>query len=239
MDNDYAEKSLKIIHDNEILSKIDLKSLSLIKDELQHNFKVGQLFRSRVEMEVSVLNDVKHPTADAKYWQSVREQMVHFDQLVGLSYEYRKNIQRIKILEVEIEELKLKKLPYSSSIENKKIDAEVEIKKIDIEKLKWILIQMSKTAKDRIREIINWHEIMELLKPHMKYSIDNYEDHQWASHKKRFDNQLNTAIKVGNNISSAEANNMVGLCATMDRVISNAGVIVSGTEAKELKEKFE
>jgi hypothetical protein len=41
-------------------------------------------------MEVSVLDDVHFPTPDAKYWQSVREQSVHFSELIRLSFDYRR-----------------------------------------------------------------------------------------------------------------------------------------------------
>ena len=214
----YAEQSLDIIRQNKLLSTEDFDGLVEIKEELNHTFAVSQVFRSRVEMEVSVLNDVKHPTPDAKYWQSIREQNVHFGELVSLSYEYRKTIQKIKILEAEISALQDQKSRSKESYQDKLMDAEVEIKKIDIERTNWTLLQMTKTAKDRIREVLNWHEIMELLKPQMKYSIDTYEEHQWVSYRHRFKNQLQAVIDTKANVGSAEAGNMVGLYSTMERV---------------------
>ena len=50
-------------------------------------------------MRFSVLSDNKYPTKAAKYWQSVREQNTHFENLVSLSFDARKN-------DVEIEKLK-------------------------------------------------------------------------------------------------------------------------------------
>jgi hypothetical protein len=214
----YAEQSLDVIKKNKLLSTEDFDDLVKIKDELNHTFAVSQVFRSRVEMEVSVLNDVKHPTPDAKYWQAIREQNVHFSELVSLSYEYRKTVQRVKIIEAEIDELKDKRERTHEKYEDKKIDAEIEINKIEIERINWVLLQMTKTAKDRIREVLNWHEIMEILKPLMKYSTDTYEDHQWVSYSLRFNKQLEAAMKTNAKIGSAEAGNLVGLHTTMERV---------------------
>ena len=42
-------------------------------------------------MEFSVLNDAKYPTNAAKYWQCVREQNTHMENLMHLSFDARKN----------------------------------------------------------------------------------------------------------------------------------------------------
>ena len=57
-------------------------------------------------MEVSVLNDAKHPNNAAKYWQCVREQGTFLDSLISLSFDYRKNEIKIKQLEKKQEEEK-------------------------------------------------------------------------------------------------------------------------------------
>src|SRR3972149_7797975 len=92
----YEQNSLKIINESQILTKEDFDIVSNLKEELKDVFLHSQVFRTRTEMEVSVLNDVKFPTADSKYWQSVREQNVMFHELVMLSYDYRKNIVEVK-----------------------------------------------------------------------------------------------------------------------------------------------
>ena len=92
----YDEAPFGIIKQADILSEIDVKSLSDIAEELKETFVKVQMFRTRTEMEVSVLNEIKHPTPASKYWQSVREQNVMFQELVMLSLEYRKNMVEIR-----------------------------------------------------------------------------------------------------------------------------------------------
>jgi hypothetical protein len=88
----YEVQSLSIINNSSILEKADLDKIIAIKDELNHTFLHSQVFRTRTEMEVSVLDDIHFPNPDSKYWQAMREQNVHFNELVSLSYEYRKNV---------------------------------------------------------------------------------------------------------------------------------------------------
>ena len=57
--------------------------------ELVETYQRVQIHRTRTEMEVSVLQDLKHPTPDAKYWQAMREQDVQYTQLVLLGFEYQ------------------------------------------------------------------------------------------------------------------------------------------------------
>jgi len=97
-----TEAPFNIILGSNILPREDIKSLDPLKNELKETFIKAQMFRTRTEMEVSVLNDIKHPTSDSKYWQAVREQNVMFQELVMLSYEYRKNKIEIEILKRDI-----------------------------------------------------------------------------------------------------------------------------------------
>ena len=90
-DKQYVEKSMEILEHTQLVKPEDFEALKSISEELNHNFQSGQMFRSRIEMEVSVLNDAKFPSPDAKYWQSVREMSVFYENLVILSFEYRRN----------------------------------------------------------------------------------------------------------------------------------------------------
>lgn len=92
-----------IIQNSDILTREDLDVLTPLTEELQESFKKSQVFRTRTEMEVSVLNNLKFPTPASKYWQAIREQNVMFSELVMLSYEYRKNIVEIKKLQRDLE----------------------------------------------------------------------------------------------------------------------------------------
>ena len=65
-----------------ILSEDEVKDFKAMRLELQDTWIKNQMFRTETEMRVSVLNDLKHPTVAAKYWQAVREQNVMFEQLI-------------------------------------------------------------------------------------------------------------------------------------------------------------
>jgi hypothetical protein len=85
-----------------ILDKEDVKEFKKLIPELQDTWHKKQMFRTETEMRFSVLSDNKYPTKAAKYWQSVREQNTHFENLVHLSFDARKNEVEIKKLERDI-----------------------------------------------------------------------------------------------------------------------------------------
>jgi hypothetical protein len=201
------QQAIDIIRDSKILTKEDIKSISHLKDELLDNFHTTQIFRTRVEMDVCVLNDVKHPTPDSKYWQCQREQKVHFHELVMLSYEYRKNIVEIKKLE--------------RKLQTEEDDLERELLIIEIEKQKFIACNQERVAKDRIREIQAWHEIKAELKPHLKHGTKDVNEHQLVSYNMRFHNQAQSLPKM----SGPEANNLIGQLVTSDRVLKQGNLL--------------
>ena len=90
-----------------ILDEDDVKEFKKLIPELQDTWRKKQMFRTETEMRFSVLSDNKYPTKAAKYWQSVREQNTHFENLVHLSFESRKNDVKIKKLERDIEQEKI------------------------------------------------------------------------------------------------------------------------------------
>lgn len=184
----------EIIKSSEILTSLDLSRLEPLKEELVETFKKSQVFRTRTEMEVSVLNDLKFPSHASKYWQSVREQNVMFVELANLSYEYRKKLVEIKKLE--------------RALSTEKDELEVELKKIEIEQEHFNLIQMEKTAQDRIREIEQWSEIKEREAKEMtEEELKDVNNHQLVSYTQRW---IRQAIAMGNNGSPAERQNLIG-----------------------------
>jgi len=102
-----------------VLDKGDFNALVDLRDELKDTWHKKQVFRTETEMRMSVLQDAKYPTKAAKYWQCVREQNVFFENLMTLSFDYRKN-------DVEIKKLKKK-------IEEEKDALEVEMHEIELE----------------------------------------------------------------------------------------------------------
>lgn len=183
-----------IIQDSQILTQDDWAILSPLTKELQETFKKSQVFRTRTEMEVSVLNDVKHPTADSKYWQATREQNVMFTELVLLSYEYRKNLIEIK-----------KK---QRDLDNEQDDLEKELIQVEIERLTFNSKIQERTAQDRIRELKDWSEIKERESVNMtKENLENVNNHQLISYTKRW---IKQSIAMGMGGSPAERQNLLG-----------------------------
>jgi len=194
MKGQITNEPFEIIKSSNILTELDLSRLNPLKQELVENFKKSQVFRTRTEMEVSVLNDLKFPSPASKYWQSVREQNVMFTELANLSYEYRKKLVEIKILKRDIE--------------NETDELEKELKEIELEKEGFALIQMEKIAQDRIREIEQWSEIKEREAKQMTAEqLEDVDNHQLVSYTQRW---IRQAIAMGNNGSPAERQNLIG-----------------------------
>jgi len=180
-------ESMVDISDSELLSKQSVQSLTGISHNIKQRFEASQRFRSRYEMENSVLNDVKFPTPDSKYWQSVREQMVHFEELVILSFEYRKSQARLELLNCKRAKLEvdMESAPPDSIIQ-KEFHARISMLDADIGKLEFTLACQKKMANERHREITSWEEIMNNLIPNMKYGVDSPEEHQPESYYLRY-----------------------------------------------------
>jgi hypothetical protein len=192
----------------QILTPQDFAKLTPLKEELRETFLKSQVFRTRTEMEVSVLNDIVFPTPSAKYWQAVREQNVMFNELVSLSYEYRKNIIEIK---------KLKR-----SLEKEIDDLERELIQIQIEKQIFTLRNQEKIAKDRIRELAAWSEIKhreaQKMAPEELVDVDT---HQLVSYTKRWIGQY---AVMGEGASPSERRNIIGQLKSGLRVCREKGL---------------
>ena len=86
-----------------ILDEQDVKQFKTLIPELKDTWMKKQMFRTETEMRFSVLSDNRFGTKAAKYWQSVREQNTHFENLMRLSFDARKNAIEIKKLKKKIE----------------------------------------------------------------------------------------------------------------------------------------
>ena len=90
-----------------VLDENDTKTIIELQSELEDTFHKTQVYRTETEARISILNDIKFPTPAAKYWQSVREQNLHFEEAVGESYHIRH--LNLQIYELELKIAKLKK----------------------------------------------------------------------------------------------------------------------------------
>jgi len=194
------DQALQIIEGADILDAQRCTVLLGLAAELRQTFATVQVYRTKTEMLVSVLNDVKHPTPDSKYWQAVREQNVMFQELAMLSYEYRKNA-------VEIRKLQRNQLVEEDELEKELIG-------IEIEKKTFIGCNMERTAQDRLREIVEWSHIKAELRPQMAFGDQDVNEHQLTAMKQRFEFE---ASLVGQNTPPADARNALGLAISAGR----------------------
>tara|TARA_R110002020_G_scaffold105923_1_gene246700 strand:- start:66 stop:749 length:684 start_codon:yes stop_codon:yes gene_type:complete len=135
----------QVHHLDKILDRQDVEEFRKLIPELKDTWVKKQIFRTETEMRISVLNDGRHPTKAAKYWQCVREQNVFFENLMDLSFDARKNDVEIKQQQKELEE---------ETDELKK-----ELIQIELDQKYYRKANLELTAKDRMREIEHWSRI--------------------------------------------------------------------------------
>ena len=202
-----------------ILDKDDVKDFKKLIPELQDTWHKKQMFRTETEMRFSVLSDNKYPTSAAKYWQSVREQNTHFENLVHLSFDARKN-------EVEIKKLQ-------RDIKKEKDPLEKELKQIELEEKIYGQASMELIAKHRMREVATWSKLKK------EFHSDQFDDkdvnsHQAESYKLQLQHRAKT-ITPGT--SQAEVFNIVGQVDTLNRVIASGELLPKNNEKKKISKK--
>jgi hypothetical protein len=199
-----------------ILDREDVKDFKKLIPELQDTWHKKQMFRTETEMRFSVLSDNKYPTKAAKYWQSVREQNTHFENLVHLSFDARKN-------EVEIKKLE-------RDIKKEKDPLEVELKQIELEEKLYGKASMELVAKHRMREVATWSKLKKEFDDN-QFNKQDVNDHQAESYKLQLQHRANT-ITAGT--SQAEVFNIVGQVDTLNRVMAS-GELNKPKEKKQIK----
>ena len=200
-----------------ILDKNDVKDFKKLIPELQDTWKKKQMFRTETEMRFSVLSDNKYPTKAAKYWQSVREQNTHFENLVSLSFDARKN-------DVEIEKLK-------RDIKKEKDHLERKLKQVELEEKLYGKAQMELVAKHRMREVSLWSK---LKKEFHDGSFDDRDvnTHQAQSYLLRFQRQKET-ITPGT--TQPEVFNILGQLEALEKGLKEKTLSLDSKKTKKLK----
>jgi len=192
---------------SQILDISDFEKIIHLKNELQDTWVKKQIFRTETEMRVSVLNDAKHPTNASKYWQCIREQNVFFENLMTLSFEYRKN-------DVQIKKIKRK-------IEEEQDDLEKELLQIELEEKMYSKSNMELVAKDRIREIDLWSKLKSELDDG-SFDNKNVNTHQMESLQKQLENRAKTLTSGS---SQAEVVNVLGPLSTIAKLNNEKNIL--------------
>ena len=208
------EKMLAVTEDLKpilsVLKEEDVKAIVGLREELIDNWQKKQIFRTETEMRVSVLNDAKHPTAASKYWQSVREMSAHFDAMMGLSFELRRN---------SLERLRLER-KMNAAIE-KDDDLEIMELEIDLDQNLYHKANMEQVAHDRVRELKTWSKIKNELNDGSS-DDEQVNTHQAQSLRLTLQNRVQA---LGSQSSPSEVMNAVGPLQTVERLTQDGKLL--------------
>ena len=213
----HADKEVK--HLMVLLDKSEANEFKKMVPELQDSWAKKQMFRTETEMRFSVLSDNKYGTNAAKYWQSVREQNSHFNSLMRLSFDYRKN-------DVEIEKLEHK------INENPNVDQfEKKLAQIELEEKLYARADMELVAKARMREITTWSKLKK------EFHDGTFDDrdvntHQAESYMHRLQQEKSTLTPA---TSQSEVFNVLGQLETLKRIRKSGELLPKGKKKKQLR----
>jgi len=220
MSDDIIKKDIKSLVEKEIpnlnnlLSPEEVSDFQSMTEELRDTWTKKQMFRTETEARFSVLQDNRYPTKGAKYWQCVREQSSYLDNLMALSFDYRRSEAKIKYLEkkisTETDEYKLTKY------------------EIDLDEARFGKASMEKTAKHRMREIKMWSKL-KLEFNDGSFNDKDVNEHQLESYRLMYQGK---AKNLTQNTPEAEVFNIVGQLSSLER-IKKSGELENKTEKKE------
>ena len=195
----------------QVLREEDQVAMVAMKEDLADAWHKRQLYRTETEMRLVVLNDGKHPTTAAKYWQAIREQTVMFDNVMNKSFELRKNkISRLK-LERKIERL--------TTSDKQDADLKAMEAQVDLDHNLFERAHIEADVHDRVRELKLWEQMKKELDDGT-FNIKDPNAHQSLSLPKKFQHQLNS---LGPNSGQAEIMNSTGVSATTQRLVDDKG----------------
>ena len=185
---------------NNLLDPEEVKIFKGLTDELRDTWTKKQMFRTETEMQFSVLNDAKYPTKAAKYWQCVREQNVFLENLMKLSFDYRRAEVKIKRLQEKLdkEEDPLKR----------------ELLQIDIDEKTYGKASMQLVARDRMREIKLWSKFKKKFDDG-SFDTKNVNTHQLNSYHLTMKNKAETLTSGS---SQPEVFNVLGQLQSIERI---------------------
>ena len=220
MSDDIIKKDIRDIIEketpnlNNLLSTEEVSDFKAMTEELRDTWTKKQMFRTETEARFSVLQDNRYPTKGAKYWQCVREQSSYLDNLMTLSFDYRRSEAKIKYLEkkisTETDEYKLTKY------------------EIDLDEARFGKASMEKTAKHRMREIKMWSKLKSEFNDG-SFNDKDVNDHQLESYGMQYHEK---AKSLNANSSEAEIFNIMGQLQSLQR-IKKSGELENNTEKKE------
>ena len=198
---------------NNILEKNDLSTFKNMVEELRDTWTKKQMYRTETEMRFSVLQDNKYPTKASKYWQCVREQASFLENLIGLSFDYRRNDAKIKWLE--------------KKIQTETDEYKVTKYKITRDECRFTLACLEKNAHHRIREIKTWSKLKKEFDDG-SFDTKDVNKHQLDSYGIMYSQR---AQQLTENTPEPEKFNIIGQYQSLQR-IKSSGELENNTEEK-------
>ena len=205
---------------NNLLDPEDLKIFQSMTSELRDTWTKKQMFRTETEARFSVLQDNRYPTKAAKYWQCVREQSSYLDNLMSLSFEYRRNQAKIDKIE---EDLKTEKDKH-----------EITTLKIDLDECRYQKASMEKTGYHRMREIKMWSKLKNEFNDG-SFNDQDVNEHQLESYGRQY---AEKAKQLSDSSSDADKFNVLGQLQSLQR-IKKSGELENKTEKEKQLPKSE
>ena len=205
-------------HLNNLLTQEDLSSFKGMVDELRDTWTKKQMFRTETEARFSVLQDNRYPTKAAKYWQCVREQSSYLDNLMALSFDYRRNEAKITWLEKKIdkEEDEYKRTKYQ----------------IDLDEARFGKASMEKVAKHRMREIKMWSKLKKEFNDG-SFNDKDVNQHQLESYGMQY---AEKARQLTENSSDTDKFNVLGQLQSLQRIRKSGELESSYKEREQLEQ---
>ena len=190
---------------NNLLDPEEVKIFKNLTDELRDTWTKKQMFRTETEMQFSVLNDAKYPTKAAKYWQCVREQNVFLENLMQLSFDYR----RAEVKQKRIQE----------KFEKETDPLKKELLQIDIDEKTYQKAGMQLVARDRMREIKLWSKFKKKFDDG-SFDTKDVNTHQLNSYHLTMKNKAETLTQGS---SQPEVFNVLGQLQSIERIKKELG----------------
>jgi len=200
---------------NNLLDIEELKEFKMMTSELKDTWEKKQMFRTETEARFSVLQDNRYTTPAAKYWQCVREQASYIDNLMVLSFEYRRNQAKINKLQEQVR---------TEKDEHEKVNFE-----IDLDECRFNKASMERQAHHRMREIKMWSKLKKEFDDG-SFDTKDVNQHQLESYGRQY------AIKAKNlteNSDEADKFNVLGQLESLQR-IKKSGELLSNEEKEKL-----
>jgi hypothetical protein len=215
---DIIEKEIPNL--NNLLNTEDLNNFKAMTEELRDTWTKKQMFRTETEARFSVLQDNRYPTKASKYWQCVREQSTYLDNLMTLSFDYRRNDAKIKYLE--------------KKISNETDEYKLTKYEIDLDECRFGKASMEKTAKHRMREIGMWSGLKKEFNDG-SFNDKDVNQHQLESYGIHYAQKAKT---LNNNSSDTDIFNVMGQLESLKR-IKKSGELENSYKEKEKIEQHE